>query len=70
MRQNDDFRAFRMIFYGGGGDYYHTVDEDGLRRPAVRTKLKEVVQETEGAITRWEVEIDWKLLKAWIKEGK
>lgn len=55
----------RRLFYECGGDFYEVIDDDGIRKPAIRTYLADVEKPTkEHGFDKeiWRVEISWRLL--------
>ena len=61
----DEEKLLRMLFYGSGGSYFEVIDEDGIRKPVIRTKLVDVERPTkEHGFDRemWEIDISWRLL--------
>lgn len=65
----DEEKLIRMLFYECGGSYFEVVDEDGIRKPAIRTYLADVDKPTkEHGFDKeiWKVEISWRLLAKWL----
>lgn len=59
----------RMLFYECGGNYFEVIDDDGIRKPAIRTYLADVEKPSkENGFDReiWTVNISWRLLAKWL----
>lgn len=71
MSKNEE-KLLRSLFYGAGGGYYEVIDNDGFRKPAIRTWLADTEKSTkEHGFDReiWCVSISWRLLAKWFGGG-
>ena len=69
----EELKLIRMLFYECGGNYFEVIDEDGIRKPAIRTYLADVEAPTkEHGFDKeiWKVEISWRLLAKCLRSGK
>lgn len=65
----EEAKLIRMLFYECGGNYFEVIDDDGLRKPAIRTYLADVESPTkEHGFDKeiWKVEISRRLLVKWL----
>lgn len=60
-----------LFYFFGGGECYEVVDDDGIRKRAVKAVKQEVLDEDpDGNKERFEVIIDWRLFQRWFGEDK
>lgn len=58
-----------LFYFFGGGECYEVVDDDGIRKSAVKAVKQEVLDEDpDGNKERFNVTIDWRLFKRWFGE--
>lgn len=58
-----------LFYFFGGGSCYEVIDDDGIRKPAVKVFRQEVIDEDPaGNKEKFEVEIDWRLFRRWFGE--
>lgn len=72
MKEQEN-RIIRLLFYECGGNFYEVIDDDGIRKPAVRTYLADVEKPTkEHGFDKeiWKVEISWRLLARYFAEDE
>lgn len=62
----DEKRLINMLFSGDAGRFFGTVEEDGIRRPAI-TVIK---RKDDGNEELWEVIIRRSSLNKWLGEGE
>ena len=65
----EEKRLLKMLFYDAGGRFFEVIDKDGLRKPAIETRLADVEKPTkEHGFDEeiWTVKINWRLLDKWI----
>lgn len=65
----EEYRFLKMLTFGTYNKLFEVIDEDGIRKPAIRTKKRDVESSPRGEKNRnkesWIVEIDWRLLDRW-----
>ena len=69
----EELNLIRVLFYECGGNYFEVIDEDGIRKPAIRTYLADVEAPTkEHGFDKeiWKVEISWRLLAKCLRSEK
>ena len=72
----DQYRFLKMLTFGTYNELFEVIDEDGIRKPAIRTKIRDVEPSPKGEKNfnkeLWTVEIDWRLIDRWktVKENK
>lgn len=57
----------RMLFGFGSAELFEIVDEDGFRKPVIKTRHKNNPGPNREV---WEVEIDWRLFNKWFGEKR
>lgn len=66
---NEQYEFLRMITYGTYNELFEVIDVDGIRKPAIRTKIRDIEPSLKGDKNFdkefWTVEIDWRLLDRW-----
>ena len=66
---NEQYKFLRLITYGTYNELFEVIDTDGIRKPAIRTKIRNVEPSPKGDKNFnkefWTVEIDWRLLDRW-----
>lgn len=66
---DEQYEFLRMITYGTYNELFEVIDADGIRKPAIRTKIRNVEPSPKGDKNFdkefWTVEIDWRLLDRW-----
>lgn len=66
---NEQYKFLRMITYGTYNELFEVIDADGIRKPAIRTKIRNVEPSPKDDKNFdkefWTVEIDWRLLDRW-----
>ena len=65
----EQYRFLKMLTFGTYNELFEVIDADGIRKPAIRTKIRDVDQSPKGEKNFdkefWTVEIDWKLIDRW-----
>lgn len=70
-RQAEKDFILGLFYFFGGGECYEVIDDDGIRKRAVKAIKQEVLDEDpDGNKERFEVIIDWRLFKRWFGEGR
>lgn len=70
----EQYKFLKMLTFGTYNELFEAIDADGIRRPAIRTKIRDVKPSPKGEKNFnkefWTVEIDWSLIDRWktIKE--
>ena len=63
------YKFLRMLTFGTYNELFEVIDADGIRKPAIRTKIRNVEPSPKGDSNFdkefWTVEIDWRLLDRW-----
>ncbi|MEE3357968.1 MAG: hypothetical protein VZR31_07775 [Lachnospiraceae bacterium] len=66
---DEQYKFLRLITYGTYNELFEVIDVDGIRKPAIRTKIRNVEPSPKGDKNFdkefWTVEIDWRLLDRW-----
>lgn len=67
----EQYRFLKMLTFGTYNELFEVVDVDGIRKPAIRTKIRDVEpspnREKNFNKEFWTVEIDWRLIDKWNK---
>lgn len=67
--RSEEYKFLRMLTYGTYNELFEVIDADGIRKPAIRTKIRNVEPSPRGDKNFdkefWTVEIDWRLLDRW-----
>lgn len=70
-RQAEKDLILGLFYFFGGGECYEVIDDDGIRKPAVKAIKQDVLDEDpDGNKERFEVTIDWRLFKRWFGEER
>ena len=60
------YRFLKMLTFGTYNELFEVIDADGIRKPAIRTKIRDVEPSPKGEKNLnkefWTVEIDWRLI--------
>ena len=60
------YRFLKMLTFGTDNELFEVIDADGTRKPAIRTKIRDVEPSPKGEKIFnkefWTVEIDWRLI--------
>ena len=66
---NEQYKFLRLITYGTYNELFEVIDVDGIRKPAIRTKIRNIEPSPKGDKNFdkefWTVEVDWRLLDRW-----
>lgn len=64
-------KFLKILTYGTYNELFEVIDEDGIRKPAIRTKIRDVEPSPKGEKNFdkefWTLEIDWRLIDRWRK---
>ena len=62
----EQYKFLRMLTFGTYNELFEVIDADGIRKPAIRTKIRDVEPSPKGEKNLnkelWTVEIDWMLI--------
>ena len=62
----EQFKFLKMLTFGTYNELFEVIDGDGTRKPAIRTKIRDVEPSPKGeknfSKELWTVEIDWRLI--------
>ena len=65
----EQYKFLKMLTFRTYNELFEVVDEDGIRKPAIRTKIRDVESSPKGEKNFnkefWTVEIDWRLIERW-----
>lgn len=65
----EQYKFLKMLTFCTYNELFEVVDTDGIRKPAIRTKIKDVEPSPKGEKNFnkefWTVEIDWSLIDRW-----
>lgn len=65
----EQFKFLKMLTFCTYNELFEAIDEDGIRKPAIRTKIRDVEPSPKGEKNFnkefWTVEIDWRLIDRW-----
>ena len=60
------YRFLKMLTFGTYNELFEVIDTDGIRKPAILTKIRDVEPSPKGEKNfekeLWTVEIDWRLI--------
>ncbi len=66
---DEQYKFLRLLTFGTYNELFEVIDVDGIRKPAIRTKIRNVEPSPKGDRNFnkefWTVEIDWRLLDRW-----
>ena len=72
----EQYKFLKMLTFGTFNELFEAIDADGLRKPAIRTKIRDVEPSPKGeknfSKELWTGEIDWRLIDRWkpVKEAE
>ena len=62
----EQYKFLKMLTFGTYNDLFEVIDAEGIRKPAIRTKIRDVEPSPKGeknfSKELWTVEIDWRLI--------
>ena len=62
----EQYKFLKMLTFGTYNELFEAIDADGIRKPAIRTKIRDVEPSPKGeknfSKELWTVEIDWRLI--------
>ena len=65
----EQYKFLKMLTSGTYNELFEVIDADGIRKPAIRTKIRDVEPSPKGEKNFnkefWTVEIDWRLIDIW-----
>ncbi len=65
----EQYKFLKMLTSGTYNELFEAIDADGIRKPAIRTKIRDVESSPNGEKNFnkefWTVEIDWRLIERW-----
>lgn len=65
----EQYKFLKMLTLCTYNELFEVIDEDGIRKPAIRTKIIDVKPSPNGEKNFnkefWTVEIDWRLIDRW-----
>lgn len=65
----EQYGFLKMLTFGTCNELFEVIDADGIRKPAIRTKIRDVDPSPKGEKNfnkeLWTVEIDWRLIDRW-----
>lgn len=68
-RQAEKDLFLQLFYFFGGGSCYEVIDDDGIRKSAIKATHQETLDEDpEGNRERYQVDIDWRLFRRWFGE--
>ena len=63
----EQYKFLKMLTSGTYNELFEAIDADGIRKPAIRTKIRNVEPSPKGeknfSKELWTVEIDWRLIE-------
>ena len=66
---DEQYKFLQWLTYGTYNELFEVIDDDGIRKPAIITKIRNVEPSPKGDKNFdkefWTVEIDWRLLDRW-----
>ena len=66
---HEQYKFLKLLTFGTYNELFEVIDVDGIRKPAIRTKIRNVETSPKGDRNFnkefWTVEIDWRLLDRW-----
>lgn len=72
----EQYKFLKMLTFGTYNELFEAIDAGGIRKPAIRTKIRNVEPSPKGeknfSKEFWTVEIDWRLIDRWkpVKEAE
>ena len=65
----EQYEFLKMLTFGTCNELLEVIDADGIRKPAIRTKIRDVEpslkEEKNFNKEFWTLEIDWRLISRW-----
>ena len=65
----EQYKFLKMLTFCTYNELFEVIDEDGIRKPAIRTKIRDIEPSQKGEKNFnkefWTVEIDWSLIDRW-----
>ena len=65
----EQYKFLKTLTFGTYNELFYVIDEDGIRKPAILTKIRDVEPSPNGEKNFnkefWTVEIDWRLIDRW-----
>lgn len=65
----EQYKFLKMLTFFTYNEIFYVIDADGMRKPAIRTKIRDVEPSSNGEKNFnkefWIVEIDWSLIDKW-----
>lgn len=65
----EQFKFLKMLTFGTYNELFEVIDADGIRKPAILTKIRDAEPSQKGDKNFnkefWTVEIDWRLIDRW-----
>ncbi|MBR2766811.1 hypothetical protein IKD67_01865 [Candidatus Saccharibacteria bacterium] len=62
----EEYRFLKWLTFGTYNELFEVIDDDGIRKPAIRTKISNVEASPKGYknfnCEHWTLEIDWRLV--------
>lgn len=62
----EEYRFLKWLTFGTYNELFEVIDDDGIRKPAIRTKIRNVEASPKGDKNfnheYWTLEIDWRLV--------
>lgn len=69
---DEQYKFLIWLTYGTYNELFEVIDDDGIRKPAIITKIRNVEASPKGGRNFnkefFTLEIDWRLLERWCKE--
>ena len=66
---DEQYKLLQWLTYGTYNELFEVIDDDGIRKPAIRSKVRNVELSPKGDKNFnkevWILEIDWRLLDKW-----
>ena len=66
---SEQLKFLKMLTFGTYNELFEVIDTDGIRKPAIRSKIRDVEPSPMGEKNFnkefWTVEIDWSLIDRW-----
>ncbi len=65
----EQYKFLKMLTFCTYNELFEVIDADGIRKPAIRTKIRDIEPSPKGEKNFnkefWTVEIDWRLIERW-----
>lgn len=66
---DEQYKFLQWLTFGTYNELFEVIDDDGIRKPAIMTKIRNVESSPKGDKNfnkeLWTLEIDWRLLDSW-----